>query len=269
MPQTRDIGFTLIELSIVLVIIGLITGTILTGRDMIHAAEIRATLKQVENFDSASNTFIAKYNCLPGDCAYANDLGFPNYLGASGNAANGDGNGRISTANNESANAFSHLSGAQLLSLDNTPAGSAPLVAPKMPAGNDEGSTGGWSIGYIGGSIDPVGSPSLTSQPGHYYWLQGYFNVGYPVVLPIDAYALDSKIDDGLPLSGRMRATGHDGLGEDTEGNLLPIFNNDWGTPGAADDVCETNAMPSQYNVLNISYHTLAQCTVVIKASGF
>ena len=42
----RHQGFTLIELSIVLVIIGLIIGGVLVGRDMIHAAQIRATISQ-------------------------------------------------------------------------------------------------------------------------------------------------------------------------------------------------------------------------------
>lgn len=49
-------GFTLIELSIVLVIIGLIVGGVLSGQDLIAAAQQRATLKQKEQFDLATNT---------------------------------------------------------------------------------------------------------------------------------------------------------------------------------------------------------------------
>lgn len=41
-------GFTLIELSIVLVIIGLIVGGVLVGRDLIKAAEVRAQVSQIE-----------------------------------------------------------------------------------------------------------------------------------------------------------------------------------------------------------------------------
>jgi len=44
---STDSGFTLIELSIVLVIIGLIVGAILVGQDLIKAAEIRSTISQV------------------------------------------------------------------------------------------------------------------------------------------------------------------------------------------------------------------------------
>ena len=60
-------GFTLIELSIVLVIIGLLVGGVLEGQDLIKAAQIRSTISQFEQFDAAVNTFRTKYNNLPGD----------------------------------------------------------------------------------------------------------------------------------------------------------------------------------------------------------
>src|SRR3982751_930235 len=60
-------GFTLIELSIVLVIIGLIVGGVLVGQDLIRAAEVRATISQIEKYNTAVNTFRGKYNALPGD----------------------------------------------------------------------------------------------------------------------------------------------------------------------------------------------------------
>ena len=47
-------GFTLIELSIVLVIIGLIVGGILVGQDLINAAAIRAQIAQVEKYQTAN-----------------------------------------------------------------------------------------------------------------------------------------------------------------------------------------------------------------------
>lgn len=64
-------GFTLVELSIVLVIIGLIVGGVLAGQDMIRAAEIRATISQVEEFNTAANTFRDKYRAMPGDIGAA------------------------------------------------------------------------------------------------------------------------------------------------------------------------------------------------------
>src|SRR5688500_4536700 len=86
MRASRLHGFTLIELSIVLVIVGLIVGGILVGRDLIHSAELRKTVRQVEKFDAGVNTFRLKYNCSAGDCALATRFGL---------GIDGDGNGML------------------------------------------------------------------------------------------------------------------------------------------------------------------------------
>src|SRR4051812_16635172 len=95
----QNYGFTLIELSIVLVIIGLIVGGILVGQDLIKAAQIRATVSQIEKYQAAVNTFKAKYNYLPGDMpgTEAQALGFFVLTGAAwdGTTGYGDGNGQI------------------------------------------------------------------------------------------------------------------------------------------------------------------------------
>ena len=54
-------GFTLIELSILLVIVGLIVGGVLVGRDLIPAAGIRAQISQIEKYQSAVNAFRREY----------------------------------------------------------------------------------------------------------------------------------------------------------------------------------------------------------------
>jgi len=58
-------GFTLIELSIVLVIIGLIVGGVLVGRDLISAASVRAQITQIEKYQQAVNAFRDKYGGVP------------------------------------------------------------------------------------------------------------------------------------------------------------------------------------------------------------
>ncbi len=92
-------GFTLIELSIVLVIIGLIIGGVMVGRDLINSSGIRAQISQIEKFNSAVNTFRTKYGGLPGDLKYTEAQGFGLYYVTYGPyvglAARGDGNGLV------------------------------------------------------------------------------------------------------------------------------------------------------------------------------
>lgn len=64
-------GFTLIEMSVVLVIIGLIVGGVLAGRSLIEQACERAQITQIERYRTATNTFYGKYNALPGDLTKA------------------------------------------------------------------------------------------------------------------------------------------------------------------------------------------------------
>lgn len=75
---TAQRGFTLIELSIRLVIIGLIVGGVLVGRDLIE----RAQISQIEKYNTVVHTFQLKYNALPGDIANAAQFGFVARAGA-------------------------------------------------------------------------------------------------------------------------------------------------------------------------------------------
>lgn len=70
MPQTRhnnEQAFSLVELSIVLVILGLLAGGVLSGRALIRAAEIKSVGTQYERYHVALNSFRDKYMALPGD----------------------------------------------------------------------------------------------------------------------------------------------------------------------------------------------------------
>ena len=70
-PNLRNSAFTLVELSIVLVIIALVIGGIVLGRDLIQGSAIRATISQLNQFNAAMNTFRLKYDAMPGDMGSA------------------------------------------------------------------------------------------------------------------------------------------------------------------------------------------------------
>ena len=61
----KTAGFSLVELSIAMVIIGLLVGGILAGQSLIHASELRSTIAQVQTYLTAVNIFQEKYSAIP------------------------------------------------------------------------------------------------------------------------------------------------------------------------------------------------------------
>src|SRR5688572_7776314 len=66
-------GFTLVELSIVLVIIALVVAGVLVGQDLIASAQVRANVRQIAGFDAAATAFRARFRGIPGDINNATD----------------------------------------------------------------------------------------------------------------------------------------------------------------------------------------------------
>jgi prepilin-type N-terminal cleavage/methylation domain-containing protein len=208
LKTAKTYGFTLIELSIVLVIIGLIIGGVLAGKDMIRAAQVRKTLRTIEQYDTAVITFKNKYNCLPGDCLRAT-----NFFAATSQpnqVTNGSGNGVVDVGdvnsdrnyfpNTERAYFFDHLANSKLMNI---------------PTLDETGLITVLNTITIGGYISIYYTESTTTfgampRQKHYYFVGAAANDDfvnmYNTMLPMDAFAIDSKIDDGKPLSGIVAA---------------------------------------------------------------
>ena len=109
--NTKQGGFTLVEIAIVLVIIGLLLGGILKGQELINNAKVRSVADRQNSLKAAWFGFIDRYNFIPGDSRRAAQL-VPGALkrGASDSQA---GNGRLTLG--ESVLAMQQLTGAGFL----------------------------------------------------------------------------------------------------------------------------------------------------------
>ena len=218
----KEQGFTLIELSIVLVIIGLIVGGVLVGQDLIRAAEIRATISQLEKYNTAVNTFRGKYNAIPGDIAEASAVtfGFYNNAACTGAAGLRDGNGLL----DGTAGAGSLLQGAGETGLFWQDLSSANGLNLNLIEGSYTTATCA-TAGAITAATAPNYMPAAKLGRGNYFYVYetngtnyyGLANVGTGAagalvtatsMSPSQAFNIDNKIDDGLPLTGAVTAYG-------------------------------------------------------------
>lgn len=203
-------GFTLVEMSIVLVIIGLIVGGVLVGQDLVKGAQIRATVAQLQQYDAAINTFRGKYDQFPGDMPAGKNTAFFGSavdITANGAAVGLLGNGRLDASANSGA-AFVGNAGFEGELVDFW----LHLSAANMVGGSfvDGAAAPAADINYPGTRMKKGGIIAVSSGAIN-YWLIGVgsgttnadFDMGATTgISPEEAFGIDSKLDDGLANTG-------------------------------------------------------------------
>jgi len=204
MNQYKTKAFTLIELSISLIIIGLIVSGITVGTSLVAQSKLRAVIKENQDIISAFGLFKDAYNGLPGDLANATYyFGTTDKNGHTVTNGNGDGvigNAAGSIATQENYSAWQELALAGLVKGNYT--GASTGVGNGVGSGiNVYGSAYGnnSSSWFYSGTISGTNYPSVNSLA-----LTGSLTLGVdnPIIAVADAQYIDNKIDDNIPYTG-------------------------------------------------------------------
>jgi prepilin-type N-terminal cleavage/methylation domain-containing protein len=196
-------GFTLVEIAIVLVIIGLLLGGILKGQEMINQAKIKNLINDFNGITVAITSYQDRYRALPGDDQNATTRWTVQAPGK------GDGNGVIAgkyNANDVSGNGGAPADGKesnlfwQHLRIAGFVSGLTTATGSGTPPFNAAGGLVGVESGVAG-----------TNGLGFTSTIICFSNLPEKI-----ASAIDGQMDDGVPNSGTVRAQLQTGPNPDT-----------------------------------------------------
>ncbi len=186
MQLTKQKGFTLVEIAIVLVIVGLLIGGVLKGQEMITNAKLKRVESDNAGIAAAMFSYQDRYLQLPGDDDAAGGANGRFTLFAATPDINGNSNGSIegpwvgnlaaADPDKETANFWRHLRAAGLI-----PGAGLDDTQPTNAYGGN--------IGLRDGSL----------------LIAGHVTVFGSIEGPI-AKILEARLDDGLPQSGRIQS---------------------------------------------------------------
>ncbi|MCP4983586.1 MAG: prepilin-type cleavage/methylation domain-containing protein [Gammaproteobacteria bacterium] len=184
MSSTRQNGFTLVEIALILAIIGILIGGVLKGQEMIINAKIKRLESDNSGLVAAMFTYQDRYIKMPGDddrasarfSLYNDGVNDPAPTDINGDADGSLGGDWIAATNTETANFWKHLRASGLI-----------------PGGGDDDTQPSNAYGGLIGIRDD----SLLI-PGH--------AIIYGSIEGAIAKILESRIDDGIPISGRIQS---------------------------------------------------------------
>lgn len=226
-------AFSLVELSIVLVILGLLVGGILSGQSLIRASELRSVVTQYHKYFTVTQTFRDKYQAIPGDfnnaqsfwgVAHATPATCRTTASTTTATCNGDGDNMVdpdwnapSAGSNEPFRFWQHLVNAGLIEgqYDGVGHGSTTWSATAANSPSGKLSNSGWTASYYLKPL-PADTNNYAIEYGNSFtfggWLAGTVTAG-SILRPEEAWNIDTKLDDGKPGTGKVLARENAGWG--------------------------------------------------------
>ena len=197
-------GFTLIEIAIVLVIIGLLLGGVLKGQELINSAKVKNLATDFRNIPVFVYGYQDKYRALPGDDANVSThlSGLSPTTPASGVVGNGTLDGAWNASDNSESNLFWQQVRLAGLAAGPTVFSSGTNLQPTNAVGG--------MIGISGAANTPISGFS------------GSYIVCSDGIAGKFAKQLDITMDDGETDKGSMRVTAS---GTTTGGTAIPTAN--------------------------------------------
>ncbi len=186
----RERGFTLVEIAVVLVIIGLLLGGVLKGQELINSAKVKSIIGEFRNVSTYVYAYQDRFRAMPGDDpAVASRLAGAVKATTGGGVGNGriDGNWNSTTPSDESVLFWQHVRLANLAGGDGrSPAAEGVAILEWLPRN------------AAGGRIGVAGNAPLAGWAGSFFVCQDNLSGSF-------ARQIDIAMDDGLPATGTVR----------------------------------------------------------------
>jgi prepilin-type N-terminal cleavage/methylation domain-containing protein len=212
-------GFSLVELSVVLVIIGLIVGGITGGANLLHTAKLNKVISELKGYETGVENFRLKYNAWPGDMPNATSI-WGTYNAGTNPTGVTDGNGNEKLDPwPEVYQTWSHLAKSGLIVGDYNGVGTGYGNASP---GTNLPESGAVKSTFYFISDTGTGTPHF-GVSGNFLNLLDSFGGGGQwdgKMKPSDVYYIDKKMDDGdngisSATTGKILALRNDSLGGD------------------------------------------------------